>query len=114
MKKSFLALATLCFASVYGQTNEGNWMLNARTSLNFNQVTRKLDNGLSTLNNHRISNTNLALSGGYFIANNFALGTTFEYARTMTEESNGDEFTNSRLAFVPSALAYINLGNSNF
>ncbi|MRI63372.1 hypothetical protein EDM00_05135 [Ornithobacterium rhinotracheale] len=114
MKKSFLALATLCVASVYGQTNEGNWVLNARTSLNFNQVTRKLDNGLNTLNNHRISNTNLAISGGYFIANNFALGTTFEYARTMTEESNGDELTNSRLAFVPSALAYINLGNSNF
>ncbi|MCK0204709.1 hypothetical protein [Ornithobacterium rhinotracheale] len=77
MKKLFFALATLCVASVYGQTNEGNWVLNARTSLNFNQVTRKLDNGLNTLNNHRISNTNLEISGGYFIANNFALGTFF-------------------------------------
>ena len=105
MKK--LVIVMLCLfttASLKAQTESGNIFVGA--DLGFSNTKTEALNGNATFLYLRTSSINLRPQFGYFIADNFALGTSVDFQSTREEDIDGNLTLSNQTQLLPFARYY--------
>lgn len=112
MKKTLVLIAVLIMggANVFAQTQKGDFLLGAGTSLDFSFLSSQVST--DSYERDKIKNNSFEFTPriGYFLANNLVVGIDFLNS-TATEKQDGDKYKTSTFALGPFARVY--LGNTN-
>lgn len=92
------------------QTEKGNFIIGASSSLDFTSSSIKLENDLTSTDSGNMTTFEFTPGAGYFIANNLAFGIMLSL-ESSSEKEDGDKYTETTTALFPFALLYF--GKSN-
>ena len=112
MKKTLLLLAVLLIggANVFAQTQKGDFLLGAGTSLDFSFLNSQVST--DSYESDKVKNNSFEFTPrfGYFLANNLVVGIDFLTSKA-SEKDDEDKYKSSTFAVGPFARVYI--GNTN-
>jgi len=102
----FMGLTTMATA----QTEKGNFMIGASSSLDFTSLSLKLENDNASTDGGKITTFEFTPGVGYFVANNLAVGIQFSL-NSASEKEDGDKYTETTTMLLPFARLYFGKGN---
>ncbi|WP_319590181.1 outer membrane beta-barrel protein [uncultured Draconibacterium sp.] len=112
MKKALVLLAVLLIggANVFAQTEKGDFLLGAGTSLDFSFLSSQVST--DSYESDKVKNNSFEFTPcvGYFLANNLVVGIDF-LTSNATEKEDGDKYKTSTFAVGPFARVY--MGSTN-
>ncbi len=108
IKSLLFALIMLFAGSAYAQTEKGNYLISARSSLNFNYSKSKVQGSLVFPDGHSQADYAFSISPalGAFVVDNLAF--TFQVSYSMKDEDTNN--TISQLSLLPGLIYYVPTG----
>jgi len=108
MKKTLVLIAVLILGgtNVFAQTQKGDFLLGAGTSLDFSFLSSQVST--DSYESDKVKNNSFEFTPrvGYFLANNLVVGIDF-LTSNATEKEDGDRYKSNTFAIGPFARVYI-------
>jgi outer membrane protein len=107
MKKTLVLIAALILGNltIFAQTQKGEFLLGAGTSLDFSFLSSQVST--ESYDSDKVKNNSFEFTPrvGYFLANNFVVGVDFLISNTK-EKEDGDEYKSNTFAIGPFTRLY--------
>ena len=111
LKVSYLLALLISISLLTGaQTEKGNYLIGASSSLDFSSLSMKWKTDYNSGDDGKINSLEFTPAVGYFLANNFAVGAGIGLSRTVEKEDN-DKYINSVFSILPFARYYFGKKN---
>ncbi|AQS92779.1 hypothetical protein BXQ17_01300 [Polaribacter sp. BM10] len=102
MKKIALLFITFITISINAQTEKGSFMIGASSNLNFGSAKIWSENDGYNSGDTKATNFSIAPKVGYFIIDNFVIGTELGLSYSKSSYENGsDSYKNNSFVFTP-------------